>query len=171
MKFYLGLHCLLMYTFSNLHVPANKRLKFIGKEICFFLLHRYQEMPHTGARAIAQAALPQDAKKGTISQYFATSNCPICDQQTKQPICHRCMRDTQMVCVTLNDKITRWERLQQHLDKVKIITSMVQSKGIVLIYRVYFTNELEENDHEMVIFLSFLCKSPWLTNLGATTWP
>ena len=126
MKFYLGLHCLLMYPFSKLQVPENKRLRFIGKEIFFFLLHRYQEMPHTGARAIAQAALPQDAKKGTISQYFATSNCPICDQQTKQPICHRCMRDTQMVCVTLNDKITRWERLQQHLDKVKIIISTMQ---------------------------------------------
>ena len=98
-------------------------------------------MPHTGARAIAQAALPQDAKKGTISQYFATSNCPICDQQTKQPICHRCMRDTQMVCVTLNDKITRWERLQQHLDKVKISISMVQSKGIVLLYSDNFTKE------------------------------
>ena len=72
-------------------------------------------MPHTSARALAQTASP---RKGTISQYFATSNCPICDEQTKQPICHKCMREPQMVCVTLNDNISCWERLQDHLNKV-----------------------------------------------------
>lgn len=56
--------------------------------------------------------------QGTISQYFATSNCPICDSQTKQPVCHNCMNNPQLVCVTLNERISHWERAHKHLQQV-----------------------------------------------------
>ena len=43
-------------------------------------------------------------------------------------------------------------------------------KKWIMLKRDNFTKELLENDHFMVIFQYFLCKTSWNKNLGATTW-
>jgi len=56
--------------------------------------------------------------QGTISQYFATSSCPVCEAQTKSPVCRECMSDPQLVCASLTDRIATWERVYNHVLQV-----------------------------------------------------
>ncbi|KAG7257685.1 hypothetical protein CRUP_038023 [Coryphaenoides rupestris] len=54
-------------------------------------------------------------RKGTISQYFTTLHCPVCDHLTQLGVCARCREDPQLVAVTLNQDIRRWEAQQDQL--------------------------------------------------------
>ncbi|XP_071115137.1 uncharacterized protein [Haliotis cracherodii] len=93
--------------------PLHRLFSLIGVDVFAW----YQGMPKV-IRVVPQAIVSGDSKKGTISQYFSVSNCPVCDEQTKQPICATCMRNPQMVAVTLMDKIRRWESVHDRLAEV-----------------------------------------------------
>ncbi|XP_053396986.1 uncharacterized protein LOC123552830 [Mercenaria mercenaria] len=102
------------YITKQILPPLDRFLSLMGANVFSW----YQEMPHSAGRVASHIAGPEQAKKGTISQYFATSNCPTCDRQTKKAVCERCMQDPQLVCMTLNDRITRWERVNQHIQQI-----------------------------------------------------
>ena len=59
-------------------------------------------------------------RKGTISQYFTTLHCPVCDQLTQLGVCAACRSDPQGVAVTLNQDIRRWEAQQDQLLQVRV---------------------------------------------------
>lgn len=56
--------------------------------------------------------------QGTISQYFVTSDCLVCERQTKQPVCSVCQLDPQLVAVTLASRSAAWEAVHDHLAQV-----------------------------------------------------
>ncbi|XP_035205983.1 uncharacterized protein LOC118181018 isoform X2 [Stegodyphus dumicola] len=58
---------------------------------------------------------PVNQQRGTISQYFATLSCPVCEKPTFSSMCDSCREDLQTTTVTLNDKIRQWERTADHL--------------------------------------------------------
>lgn len=86
---------------------------------CFVNL-RYNDMPKV-VRVVPQSLMAPDQRKGTISQYFSATNCPVCDKQTNQPICNSCVKDPQHVCVTLCDRIRRWEKVYHDLVQVNSV--------------------------------------------------
>ncbi|CAG5122155.1 unnamed protein product, partial [Candidula unifasciata] len=57
-------------------------------------------------------------KQGTISQFFATNNCPVCDAQTKLLVCEQCCKDPQLVMFMLTSRIQDWEKTYCKLTQV-----------------------------------------------------
>lgn len=57
-------------------------------------------------------------RKGTISQYFTTLHCPVCDELTQLGVCAQCRADPQRVAVTLYQDVRQWESQQEQLLKV-----------------------------------------------------
>lgn len=58
-------------------------------------------------------------RKGTISQYFTTLHCPVCDELTQLGVCSRCRAEPQRVAVTLYQDMRQWESQQDQLLKVR----------------------------------------------------
>lgn len=58
-------------------------------------------------------------RKGTISQYFTTLHCPVCDELTQLGVCLRCRAEPQRVAVTLYQDMRQWESQQDQLLKVR----------------------------------------------------
>lgn len=62
----------------------------------------------------------QECRKGTISQYFTTLHCPVCDELTQHGICNKCRSQPQHVIVMLNQEIRELERKHEQITKVGI---------------------------------------------------
>lgn len=58
-------------------------------------------------------------RKGTISQYFTTLHCPVCDELTQLGVCSRCRAEPQRVAVTLHQDMRQWESQQDHMLQVR----------------------------------------------------
>lgn len=58
-------------------------------------------------------------RKGTISQYFTTLHCPVCDELTQLGVCSGCRADPQRVAVTLYQDMRQWESQQDQMLQVK----------------------------------------------------
>lgn len=58
-------------------------------------------------------------RKGTISQYFTTLHCPVCDELTQLGVCERCRAEPQRVAVHLHQELRLWENQQDQLLKVR----------------------------------------------------
>lgn len=83
----------------------------------FFL--RFAELPRRQQFIPLMAASGSSlTKKGTISQFFSTSNCATCDKQCHQSICGDCRRDSQKTVLTLTAKISALERKTSSLKRI-----------------------------------------------------
>ncbi|XP_041420560.1 DNA polymerase zeta catalytic subunit isoform X2 [Xenopus laevis] len=69
-------------------------------------------------KTFASARNEQDARKGTISQYFTTLHCPVCDELTQHGVCSKCRSQPQHVVVILNQEIRELEHKQEQLAKL-----------------------------------------------------
>lgn len=69
-------------------------------------------------KACSTARNELDSRKGTISQYFTTLHCPVCDELTQHGICCKCRSQPQHVAVILNQEIRELEYRQDQLVKV-----------------------------------------------------
>lgn len=67
----------------------------------------------------------EGTKKGTISQYFTTLHCPVCDELTQLGVCVRCRAEPQCVAVHLNQDLRLWESQQDQLLKVGGLVALV----------------------------------------------
>jgi len=57
-------------------------------------------------------------KKGTISHYFTSSHCPVCEQLTSQRICESCRKNQQETITTLSARVAHTERRYTHLKQL-----------------------------------------------------
>lgn len=57
-------------------------------------------------------------RKGTISQYFTTLHCPVCDELTQLGVCISCRGEPQRVAITLYQDMRLWESQQDQLLQV-----------------------------------------------------
>ncbi|XP_064595699.1 uncharacterized protein LOC135462216 [Liolophura sinensis] len=101
------------YITKQILPPLDRFLSLLGVNVFTW----YQEMPRI-VKVIPASSGSGENKKGTISQYFSVTNCPVCDEQTKEPLCPQCRRDPQTVTVTLSARMRQWERTQHHLKQV-----------------------------------------------------
>lgn len=56
--------------------------------------------------------------QGTISQYFSTMTCPVCQELTPTDLCINCRARPQLSAVTLASRVRKWERTHQLLVEV-----------------------------------------------------
>lgn len=74
------------------------------------------------ASCSAAAAGDEVGRKGTISQYFTTLHCPVCDELTQLGVCSQCRAEPQRVAVTLYQDMRQWESQQEQLLKVRTLS-------------------------------------------------
>ncbi|KAM8952408.1 DNA polymerase zeta catalytic subunit isoform 2-T2 [Pelodytes ibericus] len=101
------------YITKQILPPLNRVFSLIGVDVFSW----YDELPRI-QKAWSTARNDVDARKGTISQYFTTLHCPICDELTQHGICSKCRSQPQNVTVVLNQEIRELECRQDQLAKL-----------------------------------------------------
>ncbi|XP_078068465.1 DNA polymerase zeta catalytic subunit isoform X2 [Mustelus asterias] len=101
------------YIMKQILPPLNRIFSLIGVDVFSW----YHELPRV-QKAFSTARNIQDSRKGTISQYFTTLHCPVCDELTQLGICSKCRSNPQQVAVILHQEIREWEWKQAQLLKI-----------------------------------------------------
>ncbi|XP_073432100.1 DNA polymerase zeta catalytic subunit isoform X2 [Dendrobates tinctorius] len=104
------------YITKQILPPLNRVFSLIGVDV----FNWYDELPRIQKAYSAYSTMRNDldTRKGTISQYFTTLHCPICDELTQHGICSKCRSQPQHVVVILNQEIRELEYRQEQLVKL-----------------------------------------------------
>ncbi|KAM9338879.1 DNA polymerase zeta catalytic subunit [Symphorus nematophorus] len=103
------------YITKQILPPLARIFQLIGVDVFSW----YQELPRIQKASCSSAAGGEEAgRKGTISQYFTTLHCPVCDELTQLGVCSRCRAEPQKVAVTLYQDMRQWESQQDQLLKI-----------------------------------------------------
>ncbi|XP_056151151.1 DNA polymerase zeta catalytic subunit isoform X2 [Lampris incognitus] len=104
------------YITKQILPPLARLFQLIGVDVFSW----YQELPriHKASGSTAAGGGEEVGRKGTISQYFTTLHCPVCDELTQLGVCARCRAEPQRVAVTLYQDIRQWESQQEQLLKI-----------------------------------------------------
>ncbi|XP_071956758.1 DNA polymerase zeta catalytic subunit-like [Antedon mediterranea] len=84
------------YVTKQILPPLDRIMSLFGVDVYQW----YNELPKV-VKFAPPTSNTAESKQGTISQYFNTMNCEICDQLTKTGICASCRKNTQNVATTL----------------------------------------------------------------------
>ncbi|XP_077444018.1 DNA polymerase zeta catalytic subunit isoform X1 [Stigmatopora argus] len=101
------------YITKQILPPLGRIFQLIGVDVFSW----YEELPRI-QKASSFSGGEGAARKGTISQYFTTLHCPVCDQLTQLGVCARCRASPQRVAVTLHQNIRQLETDQEELLKI-----------------------------------------------------
>ncbi|KAG7244176.1 hypothetical protein INR49_004249 [Caranx melampygus] len=103
------------YITKQILPPLARMFQLIGVDVFSW----YQELPRIQKASCSSAAGGEEGgRKGTISQYFTTLHCPVCDELTQLGVCSRCRAEPQRVAVTLYQDMRQWESQQDQLLKI-----------------------------------------------------
>ncbi|XP_022788883.1 DNA polymerase zeta catalytic subunit-like isoform X1 [Stylophora pistillata] len=101
------------YITKQILPPLNRVFSLIGLDVFTW----YAELP----RVVRVAQIPSDPgerKKGTISQYFSTMACPVCQDLTPTDLCAKCRGMPRRSAVILITRMRGWERTYHHLAEI-----------------------------------------------------
>nr|XP_023419436.1 LOW QUALITY PROTEIN: DNA polymerase zeta catalytic subunit [Cavia porcellus] len=101
------------YITKQILPPLARIFSLIGIDVFSW----YHELPRI-QKAASSSRSDLEGRKGTISQYFTTLHCPVCDDLTQHGICSKCRSQPQHVTVILNQEIRELERKQEQLLKI-----------------------------------------------------
>ncbi|KAJ7418270.1 DNA polymerase zeta catalytic subunit [Willisornis vidua] len=101
------------YITKQILPPLARVFSLIGIDVFSW----YHELPRI-QKAASTVHTELEGHKGTISQYFTTLHCPVCDELTQYGICNKCRSQPQHVAVILNQEIRELERKQEQLVKI-----------------------------------------------------
>uniref|UniRef100_A0A3B4U6G0 DNA polymerase zeta catalytic subunit n=1 Tax=Seriola dumerili TaxID=41447 RepID=A0A3B4U6G0_SERDU len=101
------------YVTKQILPPLARMFQLIGVDVFSW----YQELPRI-QKASCSSGGEEVGRKGTISQYFTTLHCPVCDELTQLGVCSRCRAEPQRVAVTLYQDMRQWESQQDQLLKI-----------------------------------------------------
>ncbi|XP_061097381.1 DNA polymerase zeta catalytic subunit isoform X2 [Conger conger] len=102
------------YITKQILPPLSRVFALIGVDVFSW----YQELPRI-QKAHSTAGGGEDVgRKGTISQYFTTLHCPVCDELTQLGVCERCRAEPQRVAVTLQQDLRQLESQQEQLLRI-----------------------------------------------------
>eukprot|EP00064_Thunnus_orientalis_P003050 superscaffoldBa00000242_g3058 len=103
------------YITKQILPPLARMFQLIGVDVFSW----YQELPRIQKASCSAAVGGEEVgRKGTISQYFTTLHCPVCDELTQLGVCSRCRAEPQRVAVTLYQDMRQWESQQDQLLKI-----------------------------------------------------
>ncbi|XP_045721283.1 DNA polymerase zeta catalytic subunit isoform X1 [Mirounga angustirostris] len=101
------------YITKQILPPLARIFSLIGIDV----FNWYHELPRIQKATNSSRSEPE-GRKGTISQYFTTLHCPVCDDLTQHGICSKCRSQPQHVAVILNQEIRELERKKEQLVKI-----------------------------------------------------
>ncbi|XP_007426650.1 DNA polymerase zeta catalytic subunit isoform X1 [Python bivittatus] len=101
------------YITKQILPPLARILSLIGIDVFSW----YNELPRI-QKVSTMSRTEQECRKGTISQYFTTLHCPVCDELTQHGICSKCRSQPQHVIVMLNQEIRELERKHEQIIKI-----------------------------------------------------
>nr|XP_058939568.1 DNA polymerase zeta catalytic subunit isoform X7 [Kogia breviceps] len=101
------------YITKQILPPLARIFSLIGIDV----FNWYHELPRI-QKATSSSRSEPEGRKGTISQYFTTLHCPVCDDLTQHGICSNCRSQPQHVAIILNQEIRELERQQEQLVKI-----------------------------------------------------
>lgn len=58
-------------------------------------------------------------KKATISQFFMTTSCAVCGQQSQNGVCDNCISQSQTAVSIMFEKVRVWE---QHSNEINLVS-------------------------------------------------
>ncbi|XP_055088091.1 DNA polymerase zeta catalytic subunit isoform X2 [Periophthalmus magnuspinnatus] len=101
------------YITKQILPPIARIFQLIGVDVFSW----YQELPRVQKAWCSSAGggSLEAGRKGTISQYFTTLHCPVCDQLTQLGVCSSCRSQPQRVAVTLWSDVRDCESRQDGL--------------------------------------------------------
>ncbi|XP_037541979.1 DNA polymerase zeta catalytic subunit [Nematolebias whitei] len=104
------------YITKQILPPLARMFQLIGVDV----FRWYQELPRIQKSSCFSAVGGDEppGRKGTISQYFTTLHCPVCDELTQLGVCSRCRSEPQRVAITLHQDMRQWESQQEQLLKI-----------------------------------------------------
>ncbi|XP_025896491.1 DNA polymerase zeta catalytic subunit [Nothoprocta perdicaria] len=102
------------YITKQILPPLARIFSLIGIDVFSW----YHELPRIQRGACGAAPGERQGRKGTISQYFPTLQCPVCEELTQLGVCARCRSQPQHVAVILQQEIRELERKQEQLGKI-----------------------------------------------------
>ncbi|KAG9347443.1 hypothetical protein JZ751_005010 [Albula glossodonta] len=102
------------YISKQILPPLSRIFILIGVDVFSW----YQELPRIQKAYTTAGGAEEVGRKGTISQYFTTLHCPVCDELTQLGVCGRCRAEPQRVAVTLHQELRLWESQQEQLLKI-----------------------------------------------------
>lgn len=87
------------YITKQILPPLARIFQLIGVDVFSW----YQELPRVQKAwcSSTEGGSEEARRKGTISQYFTTLHCPVCEQLTQLGVCSSCRSQPQRVAVTL----------------------------------------------------------------------
>ncbi|XP_027030937.2 DNA polymerase zeta catalytic subunit isoform X2 [Tachysurus fulvidraco] len=117
------------YITKQILPPVARIFSLIGVDVFswYHTLPRVQKWSCPGGGAVGDESL----RKGTISQYFTTLHCPVCDELTQLGVCERCRAEPQRVAVTLHHNLRMWE--QKHSQLLKVCMSCSADRQAVCV--------------------------------------
>ncbi|KAK1171883.1 DNA polymerase zeta catalytic subunit-like [Acipenser oxyrinchus oxyrinchus] len=101
------------YITKQILPPLHRIFTLIGVDVFSW----YEQLPRI-QKASSVAGNDEAGRKGTISQYFTTLHCPVCDELTQLGICSRCRSQPQHVGLVLLQEIREWEHRQEQLLRI-----------------------------------------------------
>ncbi|XP_067097392.1 DNA polymerase zeta catalytic subunit [Osmerus mordax] len=103
------------YITKQILPPLARIFQLIGVDVPSW----YQELPKVQKASCSTVCVGDEAgRKGTISHYFTTLHCPVCDQLTQLGVCARCRGQPHRVAITLHQDMRLWESQQDQLLKI-----------------------------------------------------
>lgn len=103
------------YITKQILPPLARMFQLIGVDVFGW----YQELPRVHKASCSSSVGGEESgRKGTISQYFTTLHCPVCDELTQLGVCSRCRTEPQRVAVKLYQDMRQWENQQDQLLKI-----------------------------------------------------
>lgn len=103
------------YYITRQIVPALNR---IFGMMAVDTLEWYQELPRVVHMNTVPTKASANNKKGTISQYFASLNCAVCDRKTQSGLCEECRANPQTTITSLMKRVQQWDRARVQLNKI-----------------------------------------------------
>lgn len=85
-----------------------------------FKYFRYSELPrkyHLHFPDITPTTT--NNRKQTLSQYFFSRNCILCNKLSQHGFCDQCQKNPQYIILQLNHLLSKWTKKQQDLRTVK----------------------------------------------------
>lgn len=85
---------------------------------CECLYYRYSELPRKYNFHFPDIRITTNRKQ-TLSQYFFSQNCILCNKLSQHGVCEQCEQNPQYLIVQLNHLLSKWTKKQQDLKMVK----------------------------------------------------
>ncbi|XP_072391181.1 DNA polymerase zeta catalytic subunit isoform X2 [Diabrotica undecimpunctata] len=144
------------YYITRVIIPAiNRCFNLLGVDLNIW----FNQMPRKKTQYLPGSTTPK--KKSTISQYFSTSNCVSCEEQTQIGICEQCQSRPQTTMVTLMEKMRNWEKNSQNILMVcqSCTSSPMEVKCISLDCPVYYRRIQTSRDEQQTTYIRQLLAS------------